>query len=451
MEKDIIFEIEQNLLGTLILKNELLTEVDERLKPEHFSVIEHEKIFEAIQKITSNKQEADPFTITTLLLNCQDLKHINLQKYIVDICAGTLHFRGTKTYSENIIEDFLKRSIKDIAKNIYNDVFLEENTTATDIIFKIEKELEKLKEYQKIDSIKHIKDIAKEYVENYENPYFDSVSTGFKSLDDIMGGFKNGTLNIIGARPGIGKTAFALNIANNIGNNKNILIFSLEMPGYQLVERLFAIQNEWNLSHLAMRKKKADDFVYKKEYLSKTLFKIENLNIWIDETPSITIQKIKNLSKIAYKKNNIDIIIIDHLHLVTDQSTKNKYEQLSYITAQLKILSKELDIPVIALAQLSRESERRDNKKPQLADLRESGTIEQDADVVIGLHREEYYLEREEPQQGTIKHAEWQQEMTKNRNKIDVICLKNRQGKTFTKNLGFETQTNKIFELDVCN
>ena len=270
------------------------------------------------------------------------------------------------------------------------------------------------------------------------------LSSGFKDLDKVLGGLQPSDLLIIAGRPSMGKTAFATNIAFHIANAFNIGdndtekkqsqgavvgFFSLEMSSSQLATRI--ISEQTSVSSDKIRKGQISNIEY--DRLIDVARKLQDIPLFIDETGGISIGQLIARARKLKRQNNLGILIIDYLQLLTSSNRRyneNRVQELSEITQSLKALAKELNIPIIALSQLSRQVENRDDKKPQLSDLRESGSIEQDADVVMFLYREEYYLEKKQPREGTEEYIQWQESMEQVHQKAEVLIGKNRHGPT---------------------
>jgi len=279
------------------------------------------------------------------------------------------------------------------------------------------------------------------------------LASGFRDLDEVLGGLQPSDLLIIAGRPSMGKTAFATNIAFHVASkyeqlasientNKNndgavVGFFSLEMSSSQLATRI--ISEQTSVSSEKIRRGKITNTEY--ESLIDIARKLQDIPLFIDETGGISMAQVTARARKLKRQNNLGLLIIDYLQLLTSSSrrySENRVQELSEITQSLKALAKELNIPVIALSQLSRQVESRDDKRPQLADLRESGSIEQDADIVMFLYREEYYLQRKEPKEGTEEHILWQENMNEVHQKAEVILGKNRHGPTTSIPLYFD-------------
>jgi replicative DNA helicase len=278
------------------------------------------------------------------------------------------------------------------------------------------------------------------------------VPTGLTDLDSRLGGMHKQDLIIIAGRPSMGKTALATNIAfhaaKNIekkGSKSTVSFFSLEMSSEQLATRILSEQSRIRSNDIRRGKVSEKEF----EQFIETSKNIFELPLYIDETPAITISAISNRSRRIKRLFGLDLIVIDYIQLMRTSGKRDwgRVQEISEITQGLKALAKELDVPVVALSQLSRQVEQRDNKKPQLADLRESGSIEQDADVVMFIYREAYYLENKEPTLGSIEHAEWQQKMDEISSLAEIMISKQRHGPTGNVKVEFEAMYTKFQDL----
>ena len=275
------------------------------------------------------------------------------------------------------------------------------------------------------------------------------VPSGLTDLDDRLGGMHKQDLIIIAGRPSMGKTALATNIAfyaaQNIQKNNissSVAFFSLEMSSEQLSTRILSEQSRIKSNDIRRGKINQEDF----EKFIEASKNLENLPLHIDDTPAITIAALSNRARRLKRKQGLDLIVIDYIQLMKSSGYKNEGRvlEIAQITQGLKALAKELDVPVLALSQLSRQVEQREDKKPQLSDLRESGSIEQDADVVMFVFREQYYLEKQEPKLGTTEHVEWQEKMNQVHNQAEIIIGKQRHGPTGLIKLEFESAFTKF-------
>ena len=277
------------------------------------------------------------------------------------------------------------------------------------------------------------------------------VPTGLTDLDDRLGGLHKSDLLIIAGRPSMGKTALATNIAFNAakkiqddGRKSTIAFFSLEMSSEQLSTRILAEQSRIKSNDIRRGRISEDQF----DKFIETSKNISELPLYIDETPAISIAALSNRARRIKRLYGLDMVVVDYIQLMRAANFRDgRVQEISEITQGLKALAKELSVPVLALSQLSRAVEQRDDKKPQLSDLRESGSIEQDADVVMFVYREAYYLERKEPQPNTVEHAEWQSKMNDVANRAEIIIGKQRHGPTGNVFLEFEPEFTRFKDI----
>ncbi|MDR0630482.1 MAG: replicative DNA helicase, partial [Holosporales bacterium] len=451
-------EAEQALLGALILDNSLFDNIPDNFYPFHFVAELHGRIYEAICKIKDSGSIADPITLTSYLQSDDSFKTAGGQQYLLDLVDAVIGLSNIKDYAKIIYDLYLRRKIVLIGdKSILKAKIPNADEKAVDIIEETEKDLfnlanetagtgrlisfsEALAESVRVATIAYKRD-----------SHIVGVTSGFKLVDKWLGGFHNSDLLVIAGRPSMGKTALATNIAFNTARAKlngqiegvSVIFFSLEMSSEQLATRILSSESgifSDNIRRGEIPKDSFDRFIK----ISQELDKIE---LYIDDTPNITIGQIRTRARRLKRKHDIGLIVIDYLQLIETNPLKkgfeNRVQEISEITRSLKGLAKELNVPVLALSQLSRAVEQRDDKKPQLSDLRESGSIEQDADVVMFVFREEYYKARKEPQEGTPEHDKWQAEMEKIYNRAEVIIAKQRHGPIGTIKLFFDGRLTK--------
>ena len=378
----------------------------------------HQKIFGAIEKLIFKGLLANPITLKNYFEDEKD--DLNVPEYLVKITKFSTSSRQAIEYSKIIYDMFVRRELIKISEQTIDDAKLSDlNTSGQTIIESSEKELYELaekgsfsKSYIKFDeALKETINMASAAYKNEDGIV--GVPTGLKDLDDRLGGLHKSDLIIIAGRPGMGKTALATNIAFNAaqkllesGKKSSIAFFSLEMSSEQLSTRILAEQSRIKSNDIRTGRISDEQF----DKFIETSKNIAEIPLLIDETPAITIAAMSNRARRIKRIHGLDMIIVDYIQLMrgTSNYKDGRVQEVSEITQGLKAIAKELAIPVIALSQLSRQVEQRDNKKPQLSDLRESGSIEQDADVVMFVFRESYYLENKEPQPATVEHAEWQ-------------------------------------------
>ena len=451
---------EQSLLGAILSNNLALEKVEDFLEPKHFSSKINSIIFDTLKRFITNNQIADITTIKVFLENNEDFLANGGMKYLLEIAENSVSIINAKQYGELIYDLYLRRELIDVGTELVNKSysdFQEENSNS--IIEKVELELFNLtNDGEKQRGPKIFTDVLSDTLDYAEKAFKKSsdvavLKTALTDLDKKIGGLHKSDLIIIAGRPSMGKTAFATNIASNICMDKlnlkkknNVLFFSLEMSSEQLATRLLSEMSKIPSEKIRTGSISKMDF----ENLLKSSEKIKNLSLFIDDSPALTLSAIRSRSRRLKRKDGLDLIIIDYLQLISSESRNlndNRVKEISEITRGLKAIAKEFNIPVIALSQLSRKVEDREEKRPQLADLRESGSIEQDADLVVFLYREEYYLARTEPPEGTEKHIAWTDKMEKIHNIAEIIVAKNRHGPISRVKLHFNASNTKFSDL----
>ena len=447
-------EAEQAVIGSILVTNEIFDEINIILNSNNFYDPMHKKIYEAIESLIYRGLLANPITLKNYFKDEKD--DLDVPEYLVKVTKFSTSVRQSKEYSKIIYDMFVRRELIKISEQTIDSAKLADlNTSGQTIIENSEKELFKLAEKDSFGStfikfdkaLKDTIDMASAAYKNEEGIV--GVPTGLRDLDDRLGGLHKSDLIIIAGRPGMGKTALATNIAFNAaqklqqsGRKSSIAFFSLEMSSEQLSTRILAEQSRIKSNDI--RRGKISDEQFDK--FIETSKDISELPLFIDETPAITIAAMSNRARRIKRIEGLDMIIVDYIQLMrgTSNYKDGRVQEVSEITQGLKTIAKELAIPVVALSQLSRQVEQRDNKKPQLSDLRESGSIEQDADVVMFVYREAYYLENKEPQPATVEHAEWQAKMNEVSNLAELIIGKQRHGPTGNVFLEFEAMFTKF-------
>ncbi|MCX7342746.1 MAG: replicative DNA helicase [Proteobacteria bacterium] len=446
-------EAEQSLLGALMLNNQAFEIVAEYLRPEHFSHPLHKLIFEAMTRLVDRSQVADPITLKPLLDNDPLIIEAGGIGYLVDLVSGVSSTVSVRDYAKMIHDFFLRRSLSSIGDNIMRDAHdMKDEGTAMEKIEGAEKQLYDLASSGDTSrGAVAFKVALTEAVKMAEIAYrressVVGVTTGLLDVDKWLGGLHPSDLLILAGRPSMGKTALATNIAFNAAkahfddpkDGGNVAFFSLEMSAEQLATRILSTQAQISSDKIRRGEIRTEDFP--KIVTASRL--IENLGLYIDDTPALSITAVRNRARRLQRQHGISLIVVDYLQLLESsgksRSGDNRVQEISDISRGLKALAKELNVPVLALSQLSRAVEQREDKRPQLSDLRESGSIEQDADVVMFVYRDEYYEARKEPPIGTDKHMEWQQRMSKIMNQAEVIVAKQRHGPVGTVKLYFD-------------
>ncbi len=454
-------EAEQALIGSILVSNDIYDEITPILDSKKFYDPVHVKIFDTIEKLISKGLLANPITLKNHFENNEGLKELGGQEYLIKITKfSTTSTKQAIDYANIIHEMHVRRELIKISESVLNEASGNEVSNSGErIIENAEKSLFDLAErghfntsFLKFEkALSQTIEMAKKAFKNEEGIV--GVPTGLTDLDTRLGGLHKQDLVIIAGRPSMGKTALATNIAfyaakdiEKKGLKSTVAFFSLEMSSEQLSTRILSEQSRIRSNDIRRGKvseKEMEQFIE----TSKNIF---DLPLYIDETPAITISAISNRSRRIKRLFGLDLIVVDYIQLMRSGSKRydGRVQEISEITQGLKALAKELDVPVLAVSQLSRAVEQRDDKKPQLADLRESGSIEQDADVVMFVFREAYYLERKEPSLGSIEHAEWQQKMDEISSLAEIMISKQRHGPTGNVRVEFEAMYTKFKDLE---
>jgi len=447
-------EAEQSVLGSILMQNEIFDDISTLITSINFYDPLHQRIFAAIESLIYKGMLANPITLKNHFEKEKD--DIDVPEYLVKVTKFSSSSRQAIEYSKIIYDMYVRRELIKISEGTIDTAKVNDlNISGQKIIENSEKLLFDLAEKGSFNSsLVKFDEAMKLTIEMASNAYKNDegivgVPTGLRDLDDRLGGLHQSDLIIIAGRPSMGKTALATNIAFNAAkklqdeNKKSsIAFFSLEMSSEQLSTRILAEQSRIT-SHNIRRGKISDEEFDKFIETSKT---ISELPLFIDETPAISIAALSNRARRIKRLHGLDMIVVDYIQLMraTINNKDGRVQEISEITQGLKAIAKELSIPVLALSQLSRAVEQRDQKKPQLSDLRESGSIEQDADVVMFVYRESYYLEKQEPRTATVEHAEWQAKMNEVSNLAEIIIGKQRHGPTGNIMLEFEAMFTKF-------
>ncbi len=449
-------EAEQSVIGSVLVSNEIFDEINMMVASKNFYDPMHQKIFAAIEKLIYSGMLANPITLKNHFENEKD--EINIPEYLVKITKFSTSSRQTIEYSKLIYDLFVKRELIKISENVIDTAQLNDlDQDGQSIIENFEKSLFDLAEKGSFSSsLVKFDEAMKMTIEMASNAYKNDegivgVPTGLTDLDDRLGGLHKSDLLIIAGRPSMGKTALATNIAFNAakkiqddGRKSTIAFFSLEMSSEQLSTRILAEQSRIKSNDIRRGRISEDQF----DKFIETSKNISELPLYIDETPAISIAALSNRARRIKRLYGLDMVVVDYIQLMRAANFRDgRVQEISEITQGLKALAKELSVPVLALSQLSRAVESRDIKKPQLSDLRESGSIEQDADVVMFVYREAYYLEKLEPRPATVEHAEWQSKMNEVSNLAEIIIGKQRHGPTGNIMLEFEPMFTKFKDI----
>ena len=452
-------EAEQHLLGSVLVNNDIIDEVANIINSEKFYDPIHIKIYEVVESLNNKGMIANPITLKNYFEKNQGLDDVGGVEYLVRLTRFSSSVKQAIDYAKIVHENYVKRELIQISQQIKEDSINTDDDKSSDLIIEdAEKLLFDLAErgsfsqsFMKFNlALDQSINMAEQAMKNDQGIV--GVPTGLTDLDEKLGGLHKSDLVIIAGRPSMGKTALATNIAyhaaKNIqlkGTKSSVAFFSLEMSSEQLSTRILSEQSRIKSNDI--RRGKATE-----EELSRyieTSRDIYELPLYIDETPAITISTLSNRARRIKRLFGLNLIVVDYIQLMRTSSKRNdgRVQEISEITQGLKALAKELGVPVLALSQLSRAVEQRDDKKPQLADLRESGSIEQDADVVLFVFREEYYEEKKQPKLGSIEHAEWQSKMSDIAGLAEILIGKQRHGPTGNIQVEFEGMYTKFKDL----
>ncbi|MCQ6280237.1 replicative DNA helicase [Bacillus sp. EB600] len=429
-------EAEQAVLGAIFLEPSSLTLASEILIPEDFYRAAHQKIFNVMLKLNDEGKAVDLITVTEELAATKLLEDTGGVSYLSELAASVPTAANIEYYARIVEEKSLLRRLIRTATSIAQDGYTREDEVET-LLSEAEKNIMEVASRKNAGAFHNIKDVLVRTYDNIELMHtrvgdITGIATGFTELDKITAGFQRNDLIIVGARPSVGKTAFALNISQNVATKtgENVAIFSLEMGAEQLVMRMLCA--EGNIDAQRLRTGSLTDEDWGK--LTMAMGSLSNAGIFIDDTPGIRVSEIRAKSRrLKQEQGGLGMILIDYLQLVqgSGRSGENRQQEVSEISRSLKALARELEVPVIALSQLSRGVEQRQDKRPMMSDIRESGSIEQDADIVAFLYRDDYYDKESE-----------------NKNIIEIIIAKQRNGPTGTVSLAFIKEYNKFVNLE---
>jgi len=452
-------EAEQAVIGSILVSNDIFDEISTIISSINFYDPMHQKIYEAIESLVYKGMLANPITLKNYFEDEKD--DLNVPEYLVKITKFSTSVRQAVEYSKIIYDMFVRRELIKISEQTIDSAKLNElDTNGQTIIENSERLLFDLAEKGSFNSsLVKFDEAMKQTIEMASAAYKNDegivgVPTGLRDLDDKLGGLHQSDLIIIAGRPSMGKTSLATNIAFNAaqklqdsGKKSSIAFFSLEMSSEQLSTRI--ISEQARISSNDIRRGRISDEQFDK--FLETSKNIAELPLYIDETPAISIAAMSNRARRIKRLFGLDMIVVDCIQLMrgTTFNKDGRVQEISQITQGLKAIAKELAVPVVALSQLSRQVEQRDDHKPQLSDLRESGSIEQDADVVMFVYREGYYLQRKEPREATVEHAEWQAKMNEVAHLAQIIIGKQRHGPIGNVTLEFEERFTKFKDTQI--
>ncbi len=462
-------EAEQALLGAILVNNEAFYRVSDFLSPDHFFEPVHRKIYEISASLIRSGKIATPITLKTFLPEDADIAGLTAPQYLARLAAEATTVINAEDYGRTIYDLAVRRELIQIGQDMVNAAYdAPVDAVPARQIEEAEKNLFELAEtgrYERgfvrfSDALTGAIDLAAKAFQR--DGHLAGLATGLTALDQKMGGLQASDLIVLAGRPGMGKTALATNIAYNVAkafrsqprpdgsietlDGGIVGFFSLEMAAEQLATRILSEQTEIPSSRIRRGDITESDFAK----LAAHAQIMQTIPLYIDETGGVSIAQLTARARRLKRQRGLDLMVVDYIQLLSGSSKRaneGRVQEVTEITTALKALAKELNVPVVALSQLSRQVENRDDKRPQLSDLRESGSIEQDADVVMFVYREEYYLENKEPKPGGEDHFKWQQAMEKAHGVADIIIGKQRHGPTGTVSLQFDSQFTRFSNL----
>lgn len=461
-------EVEQALLGAILVNNDAYYRVSDFLLPAHFFEPLHQNIYKVAQDMIRATKTANPVTIKTFLPAEDMVGNITVGQYLARLASEATTIINAEDYGRSIYDLSTRRSLVSIGEDMVNIAYdAPVDLPPTSQIEDAERRLFELAENGRTDTgfrtfstaMNSALDMAAAAYQREGG--LSGISTGISSLDQMMGGLQPSDLIILAGRPAMGKTSLATNIATNIalayrgdvetdGSPKSmeggvVGFFSLEMSAEQLATRIVSEQSEVSSSKIRRGEISEADFTK----LTICSNEMQKIPLYIDETGGISIAQLAARARRLKRQKGLDVMIVDYIQLMQGSSKNagNRVQEITEITTGLKALCKELNVPIVALSQLSRQVESRDDKRPQLADLRESGSIEQDADVVLFVYREEYYIQNKEPKAGTEEWFTWDEQLRQARGKAEVIIGKQRHGPTGSARLQFQAEFTRFTDL----
>jgi replicative DNA helicase len=462
-------EAEQALLGAILVNNEAFYRVSDFLEPRHFFEPVHQNIYEITGSLIRVGKIANPVTLKTFLPADVDIAGLTVSQYLARLAAEATTVINAEDYGRTIYDLSIRRSLIVIGEEMVNIAFdAPVDFAPREQIEDAERRLYELAETGKYDGgFQRFASALTTAVDMAARAYqrdgrLSGLATGLHDLDRMMGGLQASDLVIVAGRPGMGKTSLATNVAYNIArawrgdvrpdghietvNGGIVGFFSLEMSAEQLATRIISEQTEIASYRIRRGEIEPGDF----DRLAAAAREMETIPLYIDETGGLSIAQLAARARRLKRQRGLDLLVIDYIQLLQGsarRAAEGRVQEVTEITTGLKALAKELNVPILACSQLSRQVESRDDKHPQLSDLRESGSIEQDADVVLFVFREEYYLKNKEPRAGTDEHFKWQTDMEAVHGKAELIIGKQRHGPTGTVQLQFKADVTRFSDL----
>jgi replicative DNA helicase len=459
-------EAEAALLGALMLDNRLVEDIGMKLKPDHFFEGVHGRIYEAILRLTDKNMVANPVTLRPMFEGDEAMKEVGGATYLATLTGSGAALIAARDFAQQIYDLALLRALIGVGRDLVESALdTSEEVAPLEQIEKAETELYKVAEQGGADGkAQSFADATKEALKTAERAlnsggHLSGITTGLESMNAKIGGLHKSDLIIVAGRPGMGKSSLATNIAFSAAQRfmrdiedgleaeqsvgAPVALFSLEMSADQLATRVLAEQSGISSESLRMGKISKQEF----RQLARAAAELESLPLYIDDTPGLTIAALRARARRLKRQKGIGMVIVDYLQLLQGtgrNANDNRVNEISEISRGLKTLAKELDVPVIGLSQLSRAVEQREDKRPQLSDLRESGSIEQDADIVLFIYREDYYLAARQPADDHPDIEEWRQEMERAYGRAEVIVAKQRHGATGKVRLKFDSRITKF-------
>ncbi|EGQ3162314.1 replicative DNA helicase [Staphylococcus pseudintermedius] len=445
-------EAEQSVLGAIFLDPELMSSTQEILLPESFYRGAHQHIFRAMMDLNEDGKDIDIVTVLDRLTQEGVVNEAGGPQYLAEITSNVPTTRNIQYYTDMVFKNAVKRKLIHTADSIANDGYNDELDLDT-VLNDAERRILELSSTRESDGFKDIRDVLGQVYDNAEQLDQNSgqtpgIPTGYRDLDQMTAGFNRNDLIILAARPSVGKTAFALNIAQKVATHEDqytVGIFSLEMGADQLATRMICSSGNVDSNRLRTGTMTEEDW----NRFTVAVGKLSRTKIFIDDTPGVRITDIRSKCRRLKQEHGLDMIVIDYLQLIQGSGSRasdNRQQEVSEISRMLKAIARELECPVIALSQLSRGVEQRQDKRPMMSDIRESGSIEQDADIVAFLYRDDYYNRGDGDDDDDDGGFEPQ---TNDENgEIEIIIAKQRNGPTGTVKLHFMKQYNKFTDID---
>src|SRR6187455_2037587 len=462
-------EAEQALLGAILVNNEAFYRVSDFLEPAHFFEPIHQKVYQLARDLIRAGKLATPVTLKTFLDASIDIGGLTASQYLARLAAEATTIINAEDYGHTVYDLSIRRALIQVGEDMVNVAYdAPVDFSPRNQIEDAERRLYELAESGRYDggfqrfsqALTIAVDMAAKAFQR--DGKLSGIASGLRDLDIKMGGLQPSDLIIVAGRPGMGKTALATNIAYNVAkahraevqadgtmksvNGGVVGFFSCEMSAEQLATRILAEQTRIASSMIRRGGIKQEEFDRIRDYT----IELEHLPLFVDETGGLSISQLTARARRLKRQRGLDVIVVDYIQLLQGsgkRGNENRVQEVTEITTNLKALAKELNVPIIALSQLSRQVENRDDKRPQLSDLRESGSIEQDADVVMFVFREEYYLKNKEPRMGSEEHFKWIAEMEQVHGKAELILGKQRHGPTGTVQLHFDANVTRFSDL----